>query len=127
MAAILVGWYIWYTGIPAKYGLWAQETPIAIRISPQVGYAPLTVGITLRIEKHTDNRAAWLFWSDDGASWNSSAYQLDGERAPLIHYFQRTLRLPVEWYFYGVVVRTIGQHKTAVQKVKVVEGIPQGN
>ena len=128
VTGIAFGFLLWYTAYPTQHwNLWADKPAITLRISPQLGYAPLTIRIMVRVIQNPANRSLWLFWSDDGEFWNSSAYQLDGERAPKTHYFIRTLRLPGWWYVYSTVIRSDGTTpKTALQKVNVLEGLPRG-
>ena len=97
-------------------------SPVSLKVNPKVGIIPLTLAITVTVEKNPDNRVLCLLWGKTGEEMGSSSCQdLDGSESPrTFSYPYKTLREPGEWFFIvqvGQVTGKIIRSKTEIVTV----------
>ena len=63
------------------------RSPLELRVHPARCTGPCTVRMTVRTERHADNRGI-ILEIDSTAFFRSSLIPLDGRDAPLVHYYE---------------------------------------
>ena len=58
-----------------------HSDPLTLSVRPQVGLAPITWTIRVRVEPHEDNRGVIVAWYRDRAKMGQTAMTLDGINA----------------------------------------------
>lgn len=109
--------------LPACLVLSATES-VAIRISPRTGNVPHTFNVVLTVQKDARTREVCLMWRKEGEDFGSiSCRDEEGERAPMIYQYQRTIRESGTWLFRGVVRRSDSIQRSVEIPVIVIGGI----
>jgi len=63
------------------------NSPLGLRVTPEMAFEPARVNIHVRIEPNPDNRAVEIVAESD-AFYRSSRIDVDGDRAPRMTLFQ---------------------------------------
>lgn len=96
--------------------------PIAIRLYPQVGNAPLAVNVVITVPRNEENRGACLMWDGDVGSAGSSCWTLNGDREPITVYYTIKHLMPGEYQVFAELTRTDKTVKSNIVDVRVVGG-----
>ena len=95
---------LWSGGVLCALSLFLAlaPAPLTLHVSPQVGFAPLTIRVTSTILPDARNRFACLSYASDIGDDSTSCWELDGERAPRTT--TREYVLPAGEYVVGLTV-----------------------
>ena len=110
----------------------SEPPPLALHLTPHVGYAPLQVQARLLVEPNYLNRTLCLMWirkesSDEGAA----CWEVNGQYAARAHY--RTLPAPHYGFPFGTYAIQASLVRSGVpgivlqvQHIRVLESLPTG-
>lgn len=104
--------------------LLATLTAVWLSVSPQTGFAPLSVRAKITIEPNYLNRMLCLVW--EGETYGgSSCWQVEGQYAAKTHWYI-IHNLPMGHYeVWAELVTAAGSTKTPTVTVVVAEGMPR--
>jgi hypothetical protein len=91
----------------------AAPPPVTLTVYPQVAHAPATFRVSIRIEKHPDNRELWLLW--EGPRSGRTGLESIDERDPAQYVWtDRLADLPAgEYTAQAFLIRTNSVHQSA--------------
>lgn len=97
---------------------------IILTVSPQNGFAPLTVEARLTIEPSDVNRRICVSWESDQNS-GSACWQLDGSSAPRTQVRHLLFHQEGTYDVVAELTTTTGTIRTVSAPVRVLERFPQ--
>ena len=103
---------------PAK----TEEPAITLKLTPQVGFAPLTVYATIRIQPNWLNRAIRLEWESDRIH-ASALWSVEGQYAPTAHYYVLKQLSADDYKVQATIIRVMDSTTTLAQSIRVLDTI----